>query len=179
MKGEGTCVFAENWTNHDHIRTCFVYGDGVMPGRRAGSGVVKYNSESPKQDRKRFNPILQRRSTLPILLYYLSMLKHPSAIFYQTSLHSIPPTPFYPPLPLLSPLFPSFPPFLFYSPFSLIFPLFLLVPLFPFYSSFSLLFPLSHFYSPFSLLFTLLRSIPPSPFYSPSSPLLLEVYPCK
>ena len=51
----------ENWTNYDHIRTCFVYGGGVMPGRRAGSGVVKYNAESPKQAAKG-STSLQRRS---------------------------------------------------------------------------------------------------------------------
>ena len=42
----GQCVFDENGTNspppyrqHEHIRKCFVYGGGVMPARRAGSGV--------------------------------------------------------------------------------------------------------------------------------------------
>ena len=30
---------------HDHRKTSFVYGGGVMPGRRAGSGVGKYNSD--------------------------------------------------------------------------------------------------------------------------------------
>ena len=42
-------AFVENGTNsqppyrhHDHIRTCFVYGGGVMPGWRAGLGVGKY-----------------------------------------------------------------------------------------------------------------------------------------
>ena len=30
---------------------------GVMPGRLAGSGVHKYNAESPNQGRKRFNSI--------------------------------------------------------------------------------------------------------------------------
>ena len=30
-------------------------GGGVMPGRRAGSGVGKYNAKSPKQGSKRFN----------------------------------------------------------------------------------------------------------------------------
>ena len=34
------------------IRTCFMYGGGVMPGRRAGSGVGKYNAQSPKQAAK-------------------------------------------------------------------------------------------------------------------------------
>ena len=40
-----------------YIRTCFVYGSGVMPCRRAGSGIGKYIVES-----KRFN-----------FMYYLSM----------------------------------------------------------------------------------------------------------
>ena len=35
------------------LRTCFVYGGGVMPGWQAGFGVGKYNS--PKQNSKRFN----------------------------------------------------------------------------------------------------------------------------
>ena len=38
-KGGGLRVFVENGTNNDHIRTCFVYGGGVLPGRRTGSGV--------------------------------------------------------------------------------------------------------------------------------------------
>ena len=33
-------VFIENRTNYDHIRTCFVYGGGVMPGRAGGQGQV-------------------------------------------------------------------------------------------------------------------------------------------
>ena len=56
-RGRGQCVFIENWTNYDHKGTCFVYGGVVMPGRRAGSGVSKYNAESPKQGSKRFNSI--------------------------------------------------------------------------------------------------------------------------
>ena len=32
-----------------------MYSGGVMPGRRAGSGVGKYNAKSPKQGSKRFN----------------------------------------------------------------------------------------------------------------------------
>ena len=39
------------------IRTCFVYGGGVMTGRRAGSGVGKHNAESPKQGSRRFDSI--------------------------------------------------------------------------------------------------------------------------
>ena len=38
-RGRGRHVFVENWTNYDHLRTCFVYGGGVMPGRRTGSVV--------------------------------------------------------------------------------------------------------------------------------------------
>ena len=34
-----------------------MYGDGVMPGRWAGSGVDKHNAESPEQGSKRFNSI--------------------------------------------------------------------------------------------------------------------------
>ena len=34
-----------------------MYGSGVMPGRRAGSGVYNFNAESPKQGSKRFNSI--------------------------------------------------------------------------------------------------------------------------
>ena len=63
------------WTGsmtNDHIRTCFVYVGGVMPGRRAGSGNGKYNAESPKQGSKRFNCQV-RRNTLPIWECYLSM----------------------------------------------------------------------------------------------------------
>ena len=64
-------------TQHDHIRTCFVYSGGVMPGRRAGSGFAKYctlySVEIPKQDRKRFHCQV-RRNTLPIWVCYLSML---------------------------------------------------------------------------------------------------------
>ena len=60
-KGEGgQSVFAENLTNNDHIRTCFVHGGGVMPARRVGSGVGKYNDQvalGPKQGSKRFNSI--------------------------------------------------------------------------------------------------------------------------
>ena len=37
--GGGQRGFVENGTNYDHIRPCFVYGGGGMPGRRAGSGV--------------------------------------------------------------------------------------------------------------------------------------------
>ena len=40
-----------------YIRTFCVYGSGVMLGRRAASGVGKYNAESPKQGSKRFNSI--------------------------------------------------------------------------------------------------------------------------
>ena len=39
------------------IRTCFVYGSGVMPGRRTGSGVGKYNAKIPNQGSKRFNSV--------------------------------------------------------------------------------------------------------------------------
>ena len=49
-----------------------MYGGEVMPGRWAGSGVGKYNAESPKQDRNRFNCQV-RRYTLPIWVRYLSM----------------------------------------------------------------------------------------------------------
>ena len=41
------------------MRTCFLHGGGVMLGRRAGSGVGKYNAESPKQSSKRFNSIMK------------------------------------------------------------------------------------------------------------------------
>ena len=34
-----------------------MYSGGVMPGRRAGSGVGKYNTESPKKESKRFNSV--------------------------------------------------------------------------------------------------------------------------
>ena len=43
----------------DHIRACFVYGGRVMPSRRIGSGVGKYNAENPKQDSKRFSSIIK------------------------------------------------------------------------------------------------------------------------
>ena len=39
----------------DHVRKCFVYGGGVMPARRPGLGVGKYNAESPKQGSKMVN----------------------------------------------------------------------------------------------------------------------------
>ena len=46
-----------------------------MPGRRAGSGVGKYNAESPKQDSKRFNSITKTIHFAHLgILYYLSML---------------------------------------------------------------------------------------------------------
>ena len=36
-------------TSYDHIKTSFVYGGGVMPGRRAELGVgKKCNAKSPK-----------------------------------------------------------------------------------------------------------------------------------
>ena len=50
-------VFYKYPVQYDHVRTCFVYGGGLMPGRRAGSGVSKYNAEIPKQGTKRFNSI--------------------------------------------------------------------------------------------------------------------------
>ena len=34
-----------------------MHSGAVMPGRRVGSGVCKYNPKSPKQDSKRFNSI--------------------------------------------------------------------------------------------------------------------------
>ena len=61
MKGAGQCVFVENLINYDHIRTWFGYGDGVMPGRRAGSVVSYYIAEGPKQGKKGSSQ-LQRRS---------------------------------------------------------------------------------------------------------------------
>ena len=58
---------------YEPIRTCFVYGGGVMPGRRAGSGVGKYNAESPKQSSKRFNSITNtiHLAHLVILIIYV------------------------------------------------------------------------------------------------------------
>ena len=49
-----------------------MYGGGVMPGWRAGSGFGKYNAESPKQGRKRFNFITKmiHFSHLGILFIY-------------------------------------------------------------------------------------------------------------
>ena len=41
-----------------------LYGDEVIPGRRAGSGVGKHNAENPKQTAKS-QTLLRRRSTLP------------------------------------------------------------------------------------------------------------------
>ena len=62
------------YRQQDHIRTCFVYGGGVMLGRRAGSGVGKYKDESPKQGSKRFNSQV-RRNTLPTWVYYVAILR--------------------------------------------------------------------------------------------------------
>ena len=63
-KRRGQCVFWESFTNsttiyrqNDHIRNYWLYSGGAMSGRRAGSGVGKYNAESPKQGSKRFNSI--------------------------------------------------------------------------------------------------------------------------
>ena len=54
-------LHAPLYRQHNHkiiyIRTFCVYGSGVMLGRRAASGVGKYNAESPKQGSKRFNSI--------------------------------------------------------------------------------------------------------------------------
>ena len=60
LKGQNMYFTVFVLTNYDQIRTCFVYGGGVMPGWRPGSGVGKYNAESPKQGSKRFNSITKR-----------------------------------------------------------------------------------------------------------------------
>ena len=39
----------------EQTMTCFVYSGAVMLGRCSGSGVGKYNAESPKQGSKKFN----------------------------------------------------------------------------------------------------------------------------
>ena len=57
------CGFFESWTHplpqyrqHDHIRTCCLYGSWAMPGRRAGSGGGKYTMpRAPKRAAKGSN----------------------------------------------------------------------------------------------------------------------------
>ena len=51
------------------------YSGGEMPGRRAGSGVGKYNAESTKQDSKRFNS-QGKRNALPIWVWLING-RHP------------------------------------------------------------------------------------------------------
>ena len=58
----------------DHIRKCWLYSGGVMPGRRAGSGVGKNNAKSRKQGSKRFNYQV-RRNTLPIWVWIIYDIK--------------------------------------------------------------------------------------------------------
>ena len=52
-----------------------MYSGGVMPGRRAGSGVSKYSMYKPKQGSKRFNSIKKtiHFSPLVILIIYAYM----------------------------------------------------------------------------------------------------------
>ena len=57
--------------------TCSVYGGGVQPGRRAGSGVGWYIVESPKQVRKRFSSITKTiHFAHLVILFIYSMHMH-------------------------------------------------------------------------------------------------------
>ena len=49
-----------------------MYGGGEMPGGRAGSGVGKYNAESPQLGNKRFNSIMKKISAGNSLIGFLS-----------------------------------------------------------------------------------------------------------
>ena len=52
-KGRGWRDFFENWPNFDHIKTCFVYGGGVMQGQRAGQVFWQVKCREPKTGRQK------------------------------------------------------------------------------------------------------------------------------
>ena len=56
---------ASSWTIEPSMSFVLIWSSclnsgGVLPGRRAGSGIGKYNAESSKQDSKRFDFITKR-----------------------------------------------------------------------------------------------------------------------
>ena len=73
----GQCVFVENWTNYDHIRTCCLYSTAVEWCRAGGQGRVLASTMPRAQNRvEKGSKILQKRSTLHIytLHFYRSIL---------------------------------------------------------------------------------------------------------
>ena len=66
------------------------YDCTAMPGRRAGSGVGKYNAESPKQDSKRFNCQVGR-NTLPIWVWLIYALNQKERLKTSNQLYRTPP----------------------------------------------------------------------------------------
>ena len=76
----GQCVFVENWTNYDHIRTCCLYSTAVEWCRAGGQGRVLASTMPRAQNRvEKGSKILQKRSTLHIYTLhfysrYLSMV---------------------------------------------------------------------------------------------------------
>ena len=67
-------VFYKYPVQYDHVRTCFVYGGGVM--RAGGQGqVLVYNAESPNHGSKRFNSVTKtiHFAHLDMLFIYASI----------------------------------------------------------------------------------------------------------
>ena len=61
----------------EQTMTCFVYSGAVMLGRCSGSGVGKYNAESPKQGSKKFNSTTKTNDFAHlVILFILSMNTH-------------------------------------------------------------------------------------------------------
>ena len=87
-KEGGQRVFIENLTKYDVlIRSCCLYSGGVMPFRREGSAVGKYNAKSLKQGSKRFNFITRtiHFAHLGILFIYVPFLLQNYAICMHSS----------------------------------------------------------------------------------------------
>ena len=55
---------------------CALHG-GAMPGRRAGSGVAKYNAESPKHGSKRFNSLPGKCFLKSFFIFSLCFRRNP------------------------------------------------------------------------------------------------------
>ena len=64
--GGGAARFRRELTNYDHVRTCFEYGGGVIPGRRAESGVGYRTLPRAQNRAAKGSILLGRRSTLSI-----------------------------------------------------------------------------------------------------------------
>ena len=57
------------YTQPDHIRTCFVYGGGVMPGRQAG-GLVQCREPKTGQQKVQLSSKTEQFAHLGVLFIY-------------------------------------------------------------------------------------------------------------